>query len=246
MKKLLGALALLFLTHITVFGQINTTQVGFCYRPIFSSSYFRTGPKNFNNNNISYTLSQHSGYTTGMLLRRGVTKKLTIESGILYVNRNYDLQFEDDTINKGFISKSDFTIIGYEIPLSALIYIQLDQKIWMSSSMGGSIDIFPSDVFTYEPTYMRHYSARKSKINAGVLANIGFEYRNGKHGTYYLGASYHRSLSSIYNTLVEYNTQNDFSKPAFSTGRTTLQGDYLTFDIRFYFHESPDRKPKKK
>jgi hypothetical protein len=93
---------------------------------------------------------------------------------------------------------------------------------------------------------MRHYSARRNKINAGVLANIGWEYRNGKKGTYYFGASYHRSLSSIYTTLVEYYPQRDFSILPTSTGRTTLQGDYLTIDFRFYFHESPDKKPRKK
>jgi hypothetical protein len=242
MKKQWGVLIIFCFASIISKAQINTTQFGFCYRPIFSSSYFRTGPKNFNDKNINYTLAQHSGYSTGALIRRGITKKLTVESGILYVKRNYDLTLQDTT----FISKSDFSIIGYEIPLSALIYIQLDQKIWMSAALGGSIDIFPSDVFTYEPSYMLQYSARKNKINAGVLANLGWEYRNGKKGTYYIGASYHRSISKIYNTLVEYYPQRDFSKAPSSTGKTTLQGDYLTIDFRFYFHESPDKKPRKK
>jgi hypothetical protein len=242
MKKQLYFLFVLCFVATSSNAQINTTQFGFCYRPIFSSNYFRTGPKDFDDNKINYTLAQHSGYTTGVLVRRGVTKKLTIESGILYVKRNYDLTLRDTT----FISQSDFSIIGYEIPLSALIYIQLDQKIWMSAAMGGSIDIFPSDVFTYLPSYMLQYSARRNKINAGVLANIGWEYRNGKKGTYYLGASYHRSLSTIYNTLVEYYPQRDFTKLPTSTGRTSLQGDYLTLDVRFYFHENPDKKPKKK
>ncbi len=241
MKKRLSVLIVLCFATMIGNAQINTTQFGFCYRPIFSSSYFRTGPKDFENNTISYNLAQHSGYSTGVLVRRGLTKKFTIESGILYVKRNYDLTLIDTT----FISKSDFSIIGYEIPLSALIYIQLDQKIWMSAAMGGSIDIFPSDVFTYEPTFMLQYSARKNKINAGVLANIGWEYRNGKKGTYYIGASYHRSLSSIYNTLVEYYPQRDFTKLPTSTGKTALQGDYLSIDFRFYFHENPDRKSKK-
>ena len=241
MKKRLSILIFLCFQALLSNAQINTTQFGFCYRPIFSSSYFRTGPKDFENNSILFNLAQHSGYSTGVLVRRGTSNTFTIESGILYVKRNYDLTLIDTT----FISKSDFSIIGYEIPLSALIYIQLDKKIWMSAAMGGSIDIFPSDVFTYEPTYMLQYSARKNKINTGVLANLGWEYRNGKKGTYYFGASYHRSLSSIYNTLVEYYPERDFTKLPTSTGKTTLQGDYLTIDFRFYFHENPDRKPKK-
>ncbi|MFM7015049.1 MAG: hypothetical protein ACKOX3_01865 [Bacteroidota bacterium] len=242
MKKSVVLFVFFSLIKLSLLGQINTTQFGFCYRPIFSSSYFRTGPKDFENNNIYYTLAQHSGYSTGVLVRRGITKKLTFESGILYVKRNYDLTIKDTND----IYKSDFSIIGYEIPLSALIYIQLDPKIWMSASMGGSIDIFPSDIFTYEPTYMLQFSARKSKINAGVLANLGWEYRNGKKGTYYFGASYHRSISTIYDTMVEYYEQRDFGKLPDSKGKTTLQGDYLTFDLRFYFHENPDKKTKKK
>ena len=241
MKKSI-ALVIFLCIKLNMLGQINTTQMGFCYRSIFSSNYFRTGPKNFDDKQIAYTLAQHSGYCTGVLVRRGITKKLTIESGILYAKRNYDLTLSDTT----FISRSDFSIIGYEIPLSALIYIQLDKKIWMSAAMGGSIDIFPSDVFTYLPSYLLQYSARRNKINTGVLANIGWEYRNGKKGTYYVGASYHRSLSSIYTTLVEYYPQRDFTKLPTSTGRTTLQGDYLSIDFRFYFHENPDKKARKK
>jgi hypothetical protein len=45
---------------------------------------------------------------------------------------------------------------------------------------------------------------------------------------------------------VEYYPQRDFTKLPTSTGKTSLQGDYLTLDIRFYFHENPDKKPKKK
>ena len=113
MKTRIGLLIFCCIISFQLMGQINTTQFGFCYRPIFSSNYFRTGPKDFDDNKISYTLSQSSGYSTGALIRRGVTKKLTIESGILYVKRNYDLTLRDTTFN----SQSDFSIIGYEIPI---------------------------------------------------------------------------------------------------------------------------------
>lgn len=221
--------------------QVNTTLFGFCFRPIFSSKFLRTDPKDYTNNTTNFKLAQNSGYTTGAVVRRGITKRLSFETGILYTKRNYNFSITDSA----YSGSGDFSIISYEIPINALVFIQLDKQLWMNVALGGSLDVFPSDIFTSKNYYL-NYAARKSKINSGVIANIGLEYRTKKSGTIYLGTSYHRSMNTIYNSLIEYYPTNDYKLLPKSTGRTTLQGDYLTFDVRYYFHEDPEKKKSRK
>jgi hypothetical protein len=237
-------LKLLFIILLTInqsFAQLNTTSFGISIKPIFPSKYFRTGPIDFSDKGINYTLAQTSGFSAGALVRQGITKRLSLETGLLFVKRNFNLSIKDTT----WTGESSFKIIAYEIPVSALVFIQLGKEIYMSTALGASLDIFPSDVESYSNSdkYFRHFSSRKSKINSGIIANLGLEWRSKKSGILYFGGSYHRSMTSIYNTLVEYYPDRNYQNET-SSGRTKLQGDYLTFDFRYYFHEDPTKKKK--
>jgi len=222
------------------FSQKSKLTFGFCYKPIFPSNFFRTGPINFSNNEINYEIIQRSGFSAGAIVRKTINKSFSIETGILFTKRNYDLSIQDTS----FIDKSDFKIIGYEIPVSALVFIQLGKQLYMSTALGGSIDIFPSDISTYDPKdhYYLTYSARTNKVNAGIVANLGAEYRTKKSGTIYLGFNYHRSFSSIYTTAIEYYPERNFNILPTSKAKTTLQGDYFTIDLRYYFHDEVKKK----
>ncbi len=237
MKKVALLLLILTSTCYVAFAQDRVTTFGFGYKPIFPSSYFRTGPQNFSDKGIDYIIAQQSGFTAGGLVRHGISNRISIESGIMYTKRNYDLTIIDST----FQGKSDFKIIGYEIPLNGLVFIQLGQKLWMNVTMGLSLDLFPSDIYTDE-NYFRHYSARNHTVNTGLNAMTGIEYRTKKGGYIYFGAAYHRTFSHIYDSLVEYYPDRTLAKPPTSIGRTNYQGDYFTFDIRYYFHEAPEKK----
>lgn len=219
------------------------TYFGITVKPIFPNEYLRTGIKEFSNNNISYSLEQKTGFSAGALIRRFISESIALETGLSYVKRNYDLSIKDTT----FTGLSEYSIIGYEVPLSAMVFIQTGERIWMNASLGGSIDIYPSDVLSYNPDngYFRQYSAREQKVNAGLIAGLGVEYRTEKSGTIYLGLNYHRAFSDIFSTMVEYYPQRNYLLPPTSTGRTTLAGDYIAFDIRYYFHENPEKKKKR-
>lgn len=224
-----------------VFAQKGVTTFGFNIRPSFPNALLRTGPIDFSDNGIDYQIVQKSGISAGGLVRHGITKRLSLETGIVYTKRNYDLSIMDTT----FTGAGDFSIIGYEIPLSALVFMQLDEHLWMDVGLGFAMNIFPSDVSTFNDYYVQ-YSARKQTASGGVIANIGVEYRTPKSGYFYLGFIYSRSLNPIYETLVEYYPDRDFSKPYTSLGRTTLQGDYFGLDLKYFFHEDPEKKKKKK
>lgn len=220
---------------------------GFVVKPIFSSSYFRTGPqlqevKDISGNNYSYALAQSSGFIAGGLLRKSFTKNIALESGIQFVKRIYNLDITSDS--SSFSGSSDFKIIGYEFPIQALVFVQLSRKIWMNAALGTSIDMFPSDIET-RGSYFKNKTFRLSSLtvfNAGVVANIGVEYRTEKSGIIYIGSSYHRSFKDTYRSVIGY--YQDIKANPKSTTSFNLKGDYLTVDLRYYF--ANDTKKKKK
>lgn len=213
--------------------QQNIFTAGFQYKPIFPSAFFSTGTKSISQNGIDFSVSQKFGYCAGMVLRRGITKRFSFETGINYVKRNFGMSITDTT----FTGKSDFTIIGYEIPVQLLIFLQASEKGFINSSLGLSWDMYPSNIATAD-SYFKHNSKRHSLFQAAVLANLGYEYRTKKSGYFYLGASYHLPLSYFYMSTIKY-------EPIQEIAQIKLRGNYLTIDFRYYFHEDP-LKPKKK
>ncbi len=230
-----------------LFGQAKTTSFGFVVKPIFPSSFFRTGPQTqtVDSANVTFRLAQISGFSAGAVVRKGITNNLSLETGIQYVKRVYSLKITDTT----FTESSYHKIIGYEVPLQVLVFVQLSRQIWMNASLGTSVDIFPSDINT-RSAYFKHLALRKSNLsvfNAGLIANIGWEFRTEKDGIIYLGSSYHRSFKDIYISKVEYyRNGKSGNQPITAKTDFNLKGDYLTLDLRYYFAGDMNKKKKKK
>lgn len=216
-----------------LFSQANIFTAGFQYKPIFPSAFFSTGTKTLTENDITTSISQKMGFCGGMIIRRGFTKKISLETGINYTKRNFSLSITDTT----FTGRSNFTIIGYEIPVQGMIFLQMSDRIFMNTSGGLSLDMYPSNIKTKD-TYFEHVAARHSVFQFAALANLGWEYRTEKKGYFYWGASYHLPLSYFYKSYIKY-------KPTDRTSQMKLGGNYLTVDVRYYFHEDP-MKPKVK
>ncbi len=108
----------------------------------------------------------------------------------------------------------------------------------MNASLGIAADMFASNIAT-SGYYFQTYSLRKSVINPGVIANIGWEYRTEKSGYFYLGASYHNPFSAIYLSRLEYDYNNKDE-----IVETSLLGTYFTLDLRYFFQEDPIKKYK--
>lgn len=227
--------AVLFIIPASLFAQEGILTAGFQFKPIFSNSYFKTGPQTFSIGEASSTVKQASGYCAGMVIRRGFTKSISIETGINYVRRNYNLELTDTN----YTLKEDFKFIGYEIPLSLLVFIQLSEKLFTDVSLGNSFDFYPSDIETHNKEYA-NVGFRRAWLSNALIANIGFEYRTEKVGSFYLGASYHRPYNYIFESRVRFENTN---YPRFSN---KISGNYLTFDIRYFFSEEPLKKQRKK
>ncbi len=219
--------------------QDRIITAGFQFKPIFSSSFFRTGPVDETINGVDFHLDQRSGFCLGMVVRKGITNTISFETGINLVKRNFGLSV---TVPDSAVDESStYSITSYEVPLQGLVFIQLSDRIFMDVALGFSLDFYPNDFKTYGDNYV-HFSAREKWVSTALLANIGWEYRTEKSGFIYLGASFHRPFDFIYYSYILY--PNDMLPTA--EFQTQIQGNYLTFDIRYFFPSKPEKMNKRK
>jgi len=227
----------LVLVHGNLHAQKNIVTVGVQYKPIFTFDLLNTGEKSVAANNVNFSVGLQSGFCGGIVVRRGITDIYSLECGINYVKRVYSLKITDGN----FSGESEFRIIGYEIPISGLVYIKLSETIYMNASLGISLDMFASDIFTRD-YYFKNSSHRAFVFNPGVLGNLGWEYRTETSGYFYIGASYHNPFSAIYNSKFGYYQNTILQEET----TMAISGIYISLDLRYFFHEDPLKKQKKK
>lgn len=247
----------------------QTITAGVEFRPIFPAAFLNTGKQQVQNDSYSITVSPKFGFSGGMIIRYGFHKRFALETGINFVQRNFDLNIQRDSIppsgivrgSPAFNSNTDFTIIGYEHPIKVLFFVQVAELFYLNAAAGFQFTFFPSDIFTTNEEasttgqYFRHSSVRlgfdgkpgtDGVIHGGGILNLGMEYRTKNAGYFYLGGTYHVPFSDIYRSKFEYLDQ---SNPPPITDRVQtiyLNGSYLTFDIRYFFNAQTLVKKERK
>ena len=237
LKSFLYLLIILTLNHFTLRAQERVTTFGVQIKPIIPSELFNTGKQELDQNNVFFSLAPKPGVSFGMVIRKGLTKTLSIETGINYLSRGYELTINDPDIN--FSETSGFNLVNYEIPLSLLVYIKLSRYMYMNVSGGTAFDIYPSDLYTYSENFQNDVLVY-NWIRTSLIANLGWEYRTEKSGYFYIGGSYHRPFSFIAKEIVWYNGNGRNERPVFE-----IVGNYVTIDFRYFFHEDPEKKKRK-
>lgn len=219
---------LFVLTSLFSFGQRDPLMVGVHFKPLFGSRFFNTGPTTATDadNIVEIQLDLNPGTVMGAVIRRSFTDFWAFETGINYVRRNYTLTMRD--LENGFSGTTDFRFVSYEIPALGLLYVQLAENAFVNASSGVSFDFFPTDVTTGNPDFS-HLTYRRSWIQLGLNANLGFDYRTRKNGTFYIGASYHRPFQDI--TLTRFIYEKE-SIPHQVIAR--MNGNYVNIDFRYF------------
>jgi len=237
---------LIFLTAPFVLSaQENVTTLGVQIKPMITSKYFGTGTENVDEGELKVNFQPNLGWNFGMIIRRGITKNWSFESGICMAQRNFTMTFDHpDLLEK---KQMKFRYICYEIPLQGLIFVKLTDELYMNASAGFSLDLYPSNIETSTYEYLDtnrfdfyQKTFRNGWIQASILANYGFEYRTTSKGYFYFGASYHRPFSHIGTTAILFEKNTDPLRL-----QVLLGGNYLTADFRYFFHEKPERKKPK-
>lgn len=227
--------------------QEGVTTLGIQFKPMFPSSFFGSGAYSASSENLNVTFNPERGFAFGMVVRHGISKNWSFESGINFVQRNYRIDFNYQRVDE--LQQVDFRFVGYEIPFQGLLYVRLGNQWWMNAAAGVSLDMYPSNVISqrevFQDTVAFNFvqrSYRSRWVQVAALANLGFEYRSRKSGYFYFGASYHRPFGPI--GITEAFVQSKIENAGLFYD---LIGTYLTADFRYFFHEDPARrKPKTK
>lgn len=226
----------LILQRTDASAQARVTTIGLSYKPIFPVGFLGTSSEQFSQQGVQLDLGLNRGFSGGMSIRRGFSELISAEIGINYTKRTYQFTLTDSA----FSESSDFRIIGYEIPASVLVFVQLGEQLFMNASMGAGVDAFASSVSTSD-YYYEQVARRRMVFLPAINANLGWEFRTSKSGIIYLGATYHRPFQNIYYNSILYSNNGKIV-----SFENELSGSYLTADLRYYFHEDPDVKRKKK
>ena len=215
--------------------QKGKSYFGFQLKPIIPNKFIGQFKQPFNYDSIPRyegSIDQKPGFVFGMVLRHGISKNISIESGINYSRRNYDISYVAE--DSGIAIGNDLRLINYDIPINALIYIQLSDAWYMNASAGINMSFYPTSVFTQAPlddidNQFYQIGFRSNWVKFGINANYGFEYRAKKLGIFYAGASYNLPFGEIMNFTMTWKS-NNINYQTFEK----IDGSYLTLDFKYF------------
>jgi hypothetical protein len=209
------------------------TSFGIGLKPIVPAEFIGTGEVLIEGSDFNSSFRQRPGYSFGMIVRHELNKMWAFETGIYYVRRRFQIDIHDP--ETGYRAEMPYTLINYEIPLQGLVYVRVRDRLYMNASGGFSFDAYPSNVETIRFEYEQK-TIRRRWIQTAIKANYGFEWRSSESGFFYLGAGYHRPLDNIAQVRLRYSRDGyPFYK------NFAMEGAYLTIDLKYFFHEEPNR-----
>lgn len=231
---------ILLLSALNAGAQERIVTIGLQYRPIIPVNFFGLGDVRAEEGSLSIDYLPQVGSNLGVTLRKGLNERFSIESGISFTKRNYNIRLTET--EDSFEEEISVSFIGYEIPLQGLLYVQVNKEIYLNVSTGFSLDFFPSNIEGVGERLIFN-GLRFAWFRPAFSSNIGAEYRTPKSGYFYLGFTYHRPFDDIMVALSTYDEPDKLNR----TLVTTLNGQYLTLDLRYFFNEPKQvKKPKKK
>ncbi len=227
---------ILLLLSLPTFAQEKTdklpTYFGIQLRPIFPTQFIGDPTTSVSGDGFETSITQKLGFGFGGTVRASVTKLIAIESGINYTQRYFNLSVALSDSN--IFGEKSMTFIEYDIPVNALIYVQLSDEIFMNASLGVAISYKPTDTRVQIRPDGKHYFAlyglRYKSLGFDLNANVGFEYRTRKNGFFYLGGSARVPFAPLFQYAAFYN---------YDANSILLKGDvdgsFLTLDFKYFF-----------
>lgn len=230
---------ILFFVVFTTFSQMPKEKIpsyfGFQVKPIFPGVFIGTTSFESNVGGFNTTFKQGFGYSFGGVVRAGVTKLISIETGINFTQRNYT--FDSSVPDSNIYVSSGIRYVTYDIPVSALFYIRLADKMYMNVSVGAALSYNPTVVgvkIMPESYHDIRQIALGKKLVGEAIGNIGFEYRTPKSGIFYLGAAARVPFAPLFYLKSEYRYQGFYLETnAENQGR--VDGSYIALEIKYFF-----------
>lgn len=190
---------------------------------------------------MNSSLTQGFGSSIGGLIRRSYTDRFSLEAGIYYSTRNYqvDISVPDSNI----FSSTSLKFTSFELPVNGLVFIKLSEEIYANAALGFSFGYKPSSIGGSNNPSGKHLFLYRgilnSKFSIDANAQFGFELRTRKSGFFYLGGSARVPLAPLFLFVSVYE---------YKTERYGLAGEanggYFSLDLRYYFHNVKNKGPQ--
>lgn len=243
MKNLLS---IIFVLSFSLgFAQAKKNRVpsyfGLQVRPVLPTRFIGSPTLSAQKDGFETSISQRLGYSFGGTVRAGLTKTIALETGINYTQRNFDITMAyPDSMS---FAESDMTFIEYDIPINALMYIQLSDKFYMNASIGFALTIKPTDVGIWTTpggyhTY-KHTGLTRRKMGFDANANVGFEYRTEKDGFFYIGGSARVPFAPLFDLVADYIYQGNSVRIV-----EPVDGSFLAIDFKYFFPNIKNKGPQ--
>lgn len=216
---------------------------GLNYKPLIPFGVVGDAPIDLQTENLKATVSSKLGYSFGALVRSRITDLIALETGLLYTQRNYksDIALADSNL----YAKGEFGIVNFDLPVNALVFIQLGQNLYANAMLGGSLNFNPSDVrdtinmgngphqFIFAGSRYTKDKSKNGYLSFAINAAVGFELRTRKEGTFYMGVA---SKIPVSPTL-EVGTAYRQTEQGYVIGEEgVLTGATFSLDFKYFFH----------
>ncbi|MDX1444681.1 outer membrane beta-barrel protein [Lishizhenia sp.] len=216
---------------------------GFNYKPLIPFGVVGDAPVDLQNGNLRTTVSSAFGYSFGAVVRSRVTDLIALETGLLYTTRNYkaDISLSDSNL----YVNGDFGIVNFDLPVNALVFIQLGRNLYANAMLGGSLNFNPSDVrdsinvgntphqFVFAGSRYTKDQSKNGYLSFAINAAVGFELRTRKEGTFYMGVA---SKIPVSPTLEVGSAYRQTEQGYVIGNQGILTGATFSLDFKYFFH----------
>jgi hypothetical protein len=214
---------------------------GIQVRPVLASSFMASTKLVLESEDFITDFTMTQGYSFGGIVRTGITKLISFETGINYTQRNFDITL--DLPDSGLHATNDMSFVNYDIPINALVYIQLSDQFFMNSSLGVALRYSPSSIFAVtKPGGLHTFYNRgaiTSRVGLDLNANFGFEFRTFDKGFFYFGGTVQVPITNLFNlrsTYVYQGYERMMSGP--------VKAAYLALDFKYFFPNIKNKGPQ--
>lgn len=229
-------LIILLFSSFILKAQKSNTTFGLQYKPIVPAAYFNASNINKSSGSYDFNLEPKYSNSFGMVVRQKINNTFSIESGLNYTQRNFNLSIINSPLNLD--DKTSFGMRSYELPVQLLTYVRASEYWYSNVAFGLSYNVLASDIFSRGKQEINYFqnTYRASGGYMALLANVGMEYRTENKGNYYIGTSLHWSWKAIGRSYPEYDDNTNVFNDE-QEFYLELPGNFITIDLRYFFAE---------
>jgi len=205
-------------------------------KPIFPGVLIGTTQFDNNKDGFHTSFSQSGGFSFGGIMRFGLTRLITIETGINYTQRNF--AFNSSVIDSNVFVQSKVRYITYDVPVSLLVYLPVSSNFFVDASVGMALSYSVSGVGRkISVPNTRHEISQLgigNKVIAEAIASVGCEYRTDKKGIVYLGACVHVPFAPLFYLRSTYQNQG-LRIQTDPKVQGQVDGSYIAMELKYFF-----------